>query len=126
MKRDMDLIRQLMLKIEELPESDSDVVADAVSAAERRRDVDYQLRLLTDAGFVRGIAAHSMDGDHWLDLNLTWEGHELLDTIRDPAVWRKTKDGLTKVGGMGLEMMAGVAKAYAKELIKEKLGIDLG
>lgn len=30
-----------------------------------------------------------MDGPDWLDLQLTWQGHDFLNTLRDPTVWER-------------------------------------
>lgn len=48
------------------------------------------------------------------------------DSIRDDEVWRLTKAGAKKSGGAELEFIWSLSKAYAKEIAKEQLGIDLG
>jgi hypothetical protein len=45
---------------------------------------------------------------------LTWEGHEFLDDIRDPEIWRKTKDRAKSVAGAGLSLLWEIAKAEIK------------
>jgi len=56
--------------------------------------------------------------------DLTWMGHEFLSSIRSPEIWKKTKSGVKKIGGASVDLMWEVAKAYAKHVAKEKLGID--
>ena len=56
---------------------------------------------------------------------LSWEGCEFLDTVRSPEVWRRTKEAAGKVGGVSIAVLADIAKATAKILIKEHLGLDL-
>jgi hypothetical protein len=53
-------------------------------------------------------------------------GHEFLDLVRNPEVWRRTKAGATKAGGTGVEFLWELAKAYGRQVLKERTGIDLG
>jgi hypothetical protein len=123
MKRDMELVREILLK---LAESDKPLPLDAL-ASERDRDlVAYHVGMLVDeVGFLRGINADTMSGRDWIELQLTWHGQDFLDSVRDPTVWEKTKDGAVKLGGVSLEMLVGIAKQYAKAEVKKRLGIEL-
>ena len=56
---------------------------------------------------------------------LSWRGHEFLDTVRNPEIWRETKIGIAKIGGASAEFVWEIAKGYVKHLAKEKLGIDV-
>ncbi len=73
--------------------------------------------LVEEAGLLSGIKTHTLAGKNWLNLRITWDGHEYLDSVRDPDIWDKTKLGAEKVGGFSLDVM----KALAKGLIKKKL-----
>jgi len=83
--------------------------------------------LLTEAGFLDAQSTPSSDGGSlvWPPLRLTFSGHEFLDTIRDPEVWRRTKAGALKVGGLSVALLKTIATGYLKHLIKEKLGLYL-
>lgn len=50
---------------------------------------------------------------------LTWQGHELLDDIRDPDIWNKTKERAKVLSGVGVAFVWEIAKAE----IKKKLGL---
>ena len=54
---------------------------------------------------------------------LTWEGHEYLDSVRDPKVWAKVTGKLKEVGGTA---SIDIVKALAIGFAKEKLGLDAG
>lgn len=45
--------------------------------------------------------------------------------VRDPEVWRRTKDGVSKIGGASLSVAWELGKAYGKHVIKERLGLDI-
>lgn len=61
----------------------------------------------------------------WRPKRLTIRGHEFLDTIRDREVWRLTKASAEKAGGVSLAVMLALGKAYGKQVLKDRLGIDL-
>jgi hypothetical protein len=48
---------------------------------------------------------------------LTWAGHDFLDSVRDPKIWRATKDRVKEAGGFTIEILA----ASAKEIISHNL-----
>lgn len=129
-KRDMDLIRDLMLEIE------------AFEGNAYRREywplkpqfkdlngslLEYNLLLLLDAGFVSASRRPDPAGTP-IDIihGLTWQGCEFLETIRDPEIWRKTKEGAGKVGSASVSFLFDMGKAYARMKAKDLLGLDLG
>jgi Hypothetical protein (DUF2513) len=48
---------------------------------------------------------------------LSWEGHDYLDAVRDPKIWKMTKEATDKVGSWAFELV----KEVAKGLIKSEL-----
>jgi hypothetical protein len=127
MKLDMDLVRDLLLKIEaaEEPPNLEDIAG--ASGTVRNSPAAYHMRMLIkEAAFVRGIDACHMQGDNWLELHLTWSGHEFLNTLRDPTIWEQTKTGAKALGGVGFDMLLALGKEYAKQKAKTVLGLDLG
>jgi hypothetical protein len=55
--------------------------------------------------------------------SLTLNGHELLDNIRDPEVFKKTKSVLQKVASVSLNVFSQVAGSVSAEYTKHLLGI---
>ena len=60
-----------------------------------------------------------------IDLELTWDGHDFLDSVRDPTVWERTREGAKKLGGVSLDVFVDLAKACLRAEAKSRLGIDL-
>lgn len=56
---------------------------------------------------------------------ISWAGHEFLDSVRDPEIWRKTKDGATKVGSWSLKLLGEMATGFVRAKAVE-LGLPLG
>jgi hypothetical protein len=125
MKRDLEYERELLLKIEGGNKLRMENLLPEGATGEDLQKLRYHLGMLADeAGLVRAIPAHSMQGKSWLDIELTWAGHEFAETVRDPEVWRRTKEGAKKVGSWSVGLLAEMGKAYVKVVAKEKLGID--
>lgn len=101
MKRDWEIIRDLLIEIEELPEQEragfsykTDPKKDDAANAKAAHAV-----LLADAGFLTGANTGFLDGSRvLLAPNLNWEGHELLDTIRSKPVWERIKSTAQEKG----------------------------
>lgn len=128
MKRDMDYVRELLLKIEAAPDDvrSSRELAEPDATAADIDKLNYHLHMLTtQVGLVEGLEAHTMSTMSWLHIRLTWAGHEFLEAVRDDGIWSKTKEGAKRVGSQGFDFILDLAKAYAKHLAKERLGFDL-
>ena len=118
MKRDMDLIRTILVQVEERNETDMD---DLLPDSEARARYGYHVQMLVYEGFLDGVDASSMDGPAWLNLELKWRGHEFLSTLRDLTVWEKTKAVAGKAGGGGVQIMLEIGKTIITEAAKEQL-----
>ena len=87
--------------------------------------VSYHVMLLHEAGFILGEKLGGLNHFKWEPKRLTYQGHEFLDTVRDGEVWELTKTGAEKVGSASLSLMLELGKAYGKQVLKERLGIEL-
>jgi hypothetical protein len=127
MKRNPDLIRSLLLLIE---------ANDVKGLKGREIEVDgheyaevmSHLNLLADAGFIIGEYSRSSTNpdrviatEHVFDL--TWAGHEYLDTVRDNKIWRETKAIAHKVGATSFEFLFEIAKGLARAELTRQTGI---
>lgn len=80
-------------------------------------------RLLIEAGLVVA-GAETRNPKGWLALRLTWAGHDYLDTIRDPLIWRYTRRAAGRAGIWSLEMIATITKAAIAAKVRS-IGLDL-
>ncbi len=105
MKRDMDLIRTILLKVEadETLSGSFQAVNAATFGITDHTDTEviYHLVMLVEAGFLVGNIKLVNVGQIVIS-KLTWNGHEFLDDIRDPEIWRKTKERAKSVPSVGL------------------------
>lgn len=117
MKRDMDKVRSVMLALEghegpfrmtmKMP-----ALGDTVSG---REAVEY-ITLLRSAGFL-----DRSDGGSY---RISWSGHEFLDSVRDPEIWQKTKDGANKVGSWSMKLLGELAVGFARAKAQQ-LGLPI-
>lgn len=114
MKKDMDLIRTILLKIEEVYIDTA--IYDLEIDNYDNKTVAYHCKLLNNAGFISDYGAQFADDELWSFGvgSLTWEGHEFLDKIRDDTVWNKTK---TTILDNGLPMILDVVKNVSTTII---------
>ena len=124
MQRDIELVRSLLLAVEASGRASDaqllSVVGDddlAKASFEQLEDaaekLEYHLSMLTEeAKFLKGICVSTYGGKHWVDLELTRQGHEFLDAVRDPEMWGRTKDHAGTVGNWTIGFLAEAAKAY--------------
>ena len=122
MKRDLDLVRQLMLQIEALPAGPAvqyrmSEIEDPVLLA--------HLELLIEAGLVNGKIArsHGARGDVISVAGLTWQGHEWVEMVRSQSVWNETKSAVLD---QGVPLTFELTRAVAAKLLRAKLGLPAG
>jgi hypothetical protein len=129
MQRNMDLIRELLLKLEALPMRRGGIVSltpDAEEIAVHGYDsdqIDYHLLQISKAGFIDEGGARPMTGIGFRCL--TPAGHDFLDSVRDPDTWAKTKKAAAGAGGFTIDLLRDIAKGFIKKQVEEKTGIKL-
>lgn len=114
MKRDMELIRKILFKIEE--DYISTALFNLTIDGYEFNDVAYQCKLLYDAGLVDQYKAKYGNNTIYAFTvgGLTWDGHDFLDKIREDTIWNKTKETITK---KGLPMILDVIKDVATGIV---------
>ena len=124
MRRDLDLVRNILLHIEGKHEAASIQKLDFDAFNGFTQKVIYEhARLLREAGYLRDTK--QVLGMSVMVSGLTWKGHDFLDSVRDPQVWAETKDAANKVGGWTVSLVSEIAKGLIKTKIKQHTGVEL-
>lgn len=96
MKRDMELIRKVLLAVQD---GSSNVSIEGYSDD----DLKYHRALAIEKGLVKGSTLR--DGTRSTEVpaavtvtQLTWEGHDFIDAISSESNWQKVKDFLKDAG----------------------------
>ncbi|MGG7056550.1 DUF2513 domain-containing protein [Nitrosomonas sp. ANs5] len=129
MKRDLDLMRDLLIQVEETTSEDREIgrnpwrIFDAPGRS--NEVVRYHVRLLMERELFHPESI-KLDGQDqagrpvakFLPDALNDHGHNFLASIRDDEVWTKTKAKLKRTSGnAALEVVVEVAKSVARGII---------
>lgn len=95
MKRDLDLVRKILLHLEGGGASPSGLGA-FVEYGYDIGAIHYHVQLLHDAGLIE--ADEIVPGQWWPE-RMTWAGHEFLDAARNEKLWQETKKRVEKGTG---------------------------
>lgn len=120
MQRDWDFIRELLADIE----GDVDTVK-KYNHSEREEMYLQHVRMLEQGGFIKGLIAKKTIGGQWNiiqnDSHLTWQGNDLLNTLRSQTVWEKIKERSKETG---IDLTTDSVKTLGSWAIKAILGTD--
>lgn len=113
MRLNYDLIRDILLKIEEITDGNVNIFTDGFAEStfpnENPDIVDFHLRYLRQRGFI-----YPTEYDSFF-IGLTPTGYDYLNSVRDCSVWNSVKQTLKKCVSPTLD----VVKAIAISIIKE-------
>jgi hypothetical protein len=118
MKRNLDLIRKIVLSVEEHPHGYAP--ADLKFDGYDDETVGYHGFLLVDAGLAEGIdvAGLGSESPAYHVHRLTSAGHDFADAVRNDTVWNKTKTKLADVGsGVSLQVVTQLSTSFLKSML---------
>jgi Hypothetical protein (DUF2513) len=118
-ERNMDLIRDMLLKIAADPKLDGSsryVFNPADNLGNySQEELNYHVDLLLAAGYVDG---NPDSNPNPMISKLTWKGHEFVDTVRDSGIWNSVKERLKGLPTVALSVVFDLAVAEAKKRLK--------
>ena len=123
MKRDLDLIRDMMLRIEACHPKDGKITSETFKdLCDDEEKVAFHLFILYDVGFIvaEPVNHSKMRCSDYIVEYLTFIGCDYLDSIRDQSVWNSIKEKLRRIGGNAtLDILTDLASS----LLREQLGM---
>jgi hypothetical protein len=116
MKRDMDLVRKILLIMEENPEPTfgGNIEIEGVSEDE----IHLHLRLMKEAGLIAAVDVSSHSGVYFIPQYITWGGYEFLDAARDDKRWNKAKGIAEKIASGTFDIMIKILTSLATDQLK--------
>lgn len=115
MKRDLDLVRDILLWMENQQQSQWHLSDFPILQNDRQKTIGHII-LLRDAGYLETSERGSY--------RMSWEGHEFLDKVRDSEIWNKTKDGASKLNSWSVKLLGELASGFIKAKAAE-LGLPI-
>lgn len=100
MKRDMELVRKLLLEIERLHISYDLTNHDLAIESYDMYTIAYHCQIMFEKGLISSYKPIEVDGGiaGFRVGGLTWDGNDFLEKIRDNSVWHKTKETIKEKG----------------------------
>lgn len=111
MKRDMDLIRDILFWLEEHDTGFPEI------PEKSEQELGYHCHLLADAGLIRAANTTATDDTlpQAIPISLTSRGHDFIDSARSKTVWSTVKDKvLTTTGSVSIAILTELLKEEAK------------
>jgi hypothetical protein len=97
MKRDLELIKKILLWLEEDTDPFKPKNTIFVENVEKYKFY-YHLKLLLQGGLVEARVINNDSGEYYYPTALTWEGHEFLDALKNDTAWAKLKKNVVSKG----------------------------
>lgn len=121
MKRDWDVIREVLIEVENLSEFERGSAwyglnHDGIEIDDRKHT---HALLLWEAGYLKGVDGSGLSGPLLVAPDLTWQGHDLLDTLRSKPVWERIK---TTAAEKGIELTFEAVKMLGTIALKAVVG----
>lgn len=119
MKLNYDCVRSVLLTVEKSKTIDEELNINPLTVETifeqlpkyEDSEILYTIEKLKEAGYIN--AALQFAAGHFIDgavSSITYSGHEYLDNIREPEVWRKVKAMLKNAGAITLPLISQAAQ----------------
>lgn len=119
MKLNYDCVRSVLLTVEKSKTIDEELNINPLTVETifeqlpkyEDNEILYTIEKLKEAGYIN--AALQFAAGHFIDgavSSITYSGHEYLDNIREPEVWRKVKAMLKNAGAITLPLISQAAQ----------------
>ncbi len=123
MKRDLDLVRAILMKCEE--HQHGYAPQNACIPGYTHEQIGFHIYLMGEAGLLRVIdvsesGAGSPDA---VPLCMTWAGYEFLEASRNELLWSRAKIAAGAAGGMALDVVKAILVALVTDAAKKGLGL---
>ena len=127
MKLNPDCVRDILLKVEEIPDVHHHWDFNSKNIPElflqyTKEEVIYHIRQCDLCGFLLN-PSHSVNYDYYSASDLTPQGHEFLNNIRENNVWTGVKNVAAKVGTTSLSALVQISSNVITQLIKAQFGL---
>ncbi|MCP8851784.1 DUF2513 domain-containing protein [Latilactobacillus sakei] len=123
MKQNIDCIRDILLTVEKDVPLDGHIDLKNLTLPNSydRDDIVYSLKLLKEANYLNVTLTGASNTYYlvWIG-NMTYDGHQFLDSIRNANVWQSTKD---KIANFGSDLSLSLISQVAMSVIKSQLNL---
>jgi hypothetical protein len=118
MKRDLELVRRILLDIEDNSDNSGghSSWSSLVDEGFQPEAIQYHVQLLHDAGLIH---ADELVPGQWWPERITWAGHEFLDSARNEEHWSQAKRRVEReLGSAPFQVVHDLLVRMAKESLE--------
>lgn len=98
MKRNMDLVREILLCLEDQPDLNTKVDWEKRIPGHDQDTIEFHIGLMHEADLVAGPTCSQGGLQRVADPRITWEGYDFLESIREISKWEKVKATIKEKG----------------------------
>lgn len=124
MRRDMDLVRSILIQVEA---ADGPLdMGDMDPCGHTEEEVAYHIELMAQRGLVSATVRRAYGGAVMLCRvdALTWDGRDMLDAVRSERVWARARRAIAdSVGTATFDVVKGVCSAIAQRMALDAAGL---
>lgn len=124
MRRDMDLVRSILMQVEA---ADGPLdMGDMDPCGHTEEKVAYHIELMAQRGLVSATVRRAYGGAVMLCRvdALTWDGRDMLDAVRSERVWARARRAIAdSVGTATFDVVKGVCSAIAQRMALDAAGL---
>ncbi len=119
MKRNMDLIRAILIKLEEYQHGHAP--NDLGISGFSEEEIGYHCFLLDNAGLINAAddTCSGSPSPSAIPISLTWDGHEFIANAKNENIWGQAKETVKKLGDVSFSVWTEVLK----QVVKNNLGM---
>ena len=129
MKLNADCIRDVLLYLEEKLSIDSETksfnsltlnqIQTEFDSKYSKEDILYSIYNLKEIRYIEGTFKNSSTSFMYICniTNITWAGHQFINSVRPKNVWDATKNGAKKLGLMSMSALSMIANEITKTII---------
>lgn len=82
-------------------------------------EIKYSIQKLAEIKYLE-VSKSTGSNNGWLTCDIcdiTWNGHEFLNTIRSQTIWEASKEKATRIGSMSIRTLSTLAMTITKAII---------
>lgn len=120
MKRDLDLVREILLWA--TAQDNAGFNENPSLPGHTENQIAHHVHLMWQAGLVDAvdITTNASPGPEAMLSSVTWAGHDFVDAARDNTIWNKSKN---KVMSSGMSFTFDLLKEFLVLAAKQQLGL---
>lgn len=120
MKCDMNLVRTILLEIENQGSGYAPI--NLAIEGYNQEQIRYHAHIMTQCGLIESINCTDLSSKspQAIPTSLTWQGHEFIESARNETLWKKA---MTTAQEKGTSITIPVISQLLTSLIKNQLGL---